>query len=178
MKIRTCWALIAATVLLTGAAWASITTDYDHDADFSNYKTYSWGHLETGDSIWDRRVKNAVDSQLAAKGWRQVESGGDVVVNAFGKTRREQDVHVSWSGLGRGPLWSPFGDTFGGATATRDTYDVGTLAVAMSDATSKNLIWRGVLSGTLSSRPDEDTKKLDKDVEKMFKHFPPRSSGK
>jgi len=170
-KIRTCWALIVATGLLT-TAWASVTTDYDHHVNFSNYKTYSWGQLETGNSLWDQRVKNAIDSQFAAKGWTQVPSGGDVVVNAFGKTRREQSVHVSWSGFDS-HLWGPFGD----ATATRDTYHVGTLVVEMSDATSNNVIWRGVLSDTLSSRPDKDTNKLDNGVREMFKHFPPDSGG-
>ena len=169
--IRTCWALIVATGLLT-TAWASVTTDYDHHVNFSNYKTYSWGQLETGNSLWDQRVKNAIDSQLAAKGWTQLPSEGDVVVNAFGKNRREQNVHVSWSGFDS-HLWGPFGD----ATPTRDTYHVGTLVVEMSDATSNNLIWRGVLSGTLSSRPDEDTNKLDNGVREMFKHFPPDSGG-
>jgi len=170
-KIRTCWALIVGTGLLT-TAWASVTTDYDHHANFSNYKTYSWGQLETGNSLWDQRVKNAIDSQLAAKGWTQLPSEGDVVVNAFGKNRREQNVHVSWSGFDS-HLWGPFGD----ATPTRDTYHVGTLVVEMSDATSNNLIWRGVLSGTLSSRPDKDTNKLDNGVREMFKHFPPDSGG-
>lgn len=169
--IRTCWALIVATGLLT-TAWASVTTDYDHHVNFSNYKTYSWGQLETGNSLWDQRVKNAIDSQLAAKGWTQLPSEGDVVVNAFGKNRREQNVHVSWSGFDS-HLWGPFGD----ATPTRDTYHVGTLVVEMSDATSNNLIWRGVLSGTLSSRPDKDTNKLDNGVREMFKHFPPDSGG-
>jgi Domain of unknown function (DUF4136) len=172
VKIRTCWALIVVTVLLTGTAWTSVTTDYDHHANFSDYKTYSWGQLDTGNSLWDQRVKNAVDGQLATKGWTQLPSEGDVVVNAFGKTRREQNVHGSWSGFDS-HLWGPFGD----ATPTRDTYHVGTLVVEMSDATSNNLIWRGVLSGTLSSKPDKDTNKLDNGVREMFKHFPPDSGG-
>ena len=165
--------LILACTLLTATAWATMTSDYDHNVNFANYKTYSWGYLETGNSIWDQRVKNAIDSQLSAKGWTQVPSGGDVVVNAFGKARREQNVHVSWSGFDS-HLWGPFGD----ATAIRDTYHVGTLVVEMSDPTSNNLIWRGVLSGTLSHKPDKDTRKLDNDVREMFKHFPPESSGK
>jgi len=49
---------------------------------------------------------------------------------------------------------------------------VGTLVVDMLDANTKNLIWRGVASDTLSNNNDKNTKKLDKDVEKMFQHFP------
>jgi len=39
--IRTLWRLIAATVVLIGVAGADVMTDYDHTANFSNYKTYS-----------------------------------------------------------------------------------------------------------------------------------------
>jgi hypothetical protein len=59
--------------------YASVTTDHDHHVNFSFYKTYSWGHLRTPDSMWDARVKDAIDSQLVAKGWREVPSGGDVI---------------------------------------------------------------------------------------------------
>jgi uncharacterized protein DUF4136 len=178
MKIRTCWALIVATVLLTATAGATIITDYDHHANFSNYKTYSWGRVETANSIWDQRVKNAIDSQLVAKGWRQVESGGNVVVNAIGITRVEQEVHVTASGWGGG--WGPWGalgggPAFGDATGTKDTYAVGTLIVEIRDATSKNMVWWSLSDKSLPTKSDKAAKNLDKDVEKMFKHFPPNS---
>jgi hypothetical protein len=170
MKIQPRWVLMSASLLLAAAAaWASISTDYDHNANFANYKTYSWGKLETANSIWDQRVKNAVDSQLAAKGWTQVPTGGDVVVNTFGKTRDEQTLNTFYDGF-PGRRWGGFGE----ATTTVDTYKVGTLVVDMFDAKSNNLIWRAVSSDTLSSNPDKNTKKLDGDVRNMFKHFPPK----
>jgi hypothetical protein len=46
----------------------------------------------------------------------------------------------------------------------------------MFDGKSKDLIWRGKVSSDLSSNPDKNTKKLYKDVQKMFKNFPPRAS--
>ncbi len=167
MKIRTCWAVIVATVLLTGVAWASITTDYDHHVNFSDYKTYSWGRLKTPDSMWDQRVKNAVDSQLVANGWTQVPSGGDVIVEAIAIAHLERQGNVTWNGMGP---WG--GGAFGTATATPSTYPVGSLVIQMFDAKSNNLIWRGMSSDTLSEKSKKDTKQLDKDVEKMFKHFP------
>jgi hypothetical protein len=35
------------------------------------------------------------------------------------------------------------------------------------------LVWRGIATSDLSGNPDKNTKNLDKDVEKMFKKFPP-----
>ena len=174
MKLHTRSTLLTAFVLLiAAAAWASISTDYDHNVNFANFKTYSWGKVETANSIWDQRVKSAVDGQLAAKGWTLVPSGGDVVICAFGKTHPEKTLNTFYDGFGGGGWrWRGFGG-FGTSTTTVDTYNVGTLVVDMLDPNTKSLIWRGSSSDTLSSNPEKNTKKLDSDVHKMFEHFPP-----
>src|SRR5205823_3128973 len=66
-----------------------------------------------------------------------------------------------------------WGGGFGDATTTVDNYKVGTLVVDLFDANSKNLIWRGSASDTLSDKSDKNIKELDKGVQKMFAHFPP-----
>ena len=61
---------------LSGSALGqNVQTDFDHQADFSQYKTYSWQTIKTRDSLWDARIKNAVNTQLAAKGLTQVDCG-------------------------------------------------------------------------------------------------------
>ena len=82
-------------------------------------------------------------------------------------------MNTFYDGFGGGWYWRGFGG-FGEATTTVDTYRVGTLVVDMFDASTKNLIWRGVSSDTLSSNPEKNTKKLDENVHKMFEHFPPK----
>jgi len=42
------------------------------------------------------------------------------------------------------------------------------------DAHNKQLIWRGVSEETLANKPEKNEKKLDKAVDKMFDHFPPK----
>jgi hypothetical protein len=60
---------------LSGSALGqNIQTDFDHQADFSQYKTYSWQTIKA-DSLWDARIKSAVNAQLAAKGLTQVDNG-------------------------------------------------------------------------------------------------------
>ncbi len=173
MRVQARWTLLSIALLAAVAAWASITTDYDHSVSFANFKTYSWGKVETANSLWDERVKSAVDSALTAKGWNQVASGGDVIVNAFGKTKSEHTIDTFYDGFGGGGWrWRGFGG-FGESTTTVDTYQVGTLVVDMFDPNSKNLIWRGVASDTLSGSPEKNTKKLDGEVHKLFEHFPP-----
>ena len=68
MKNQIRFPISVAIVLVLGAvAFAQqIKVDYDHHADFSQFKTYSWAKVETPDTLWDQRVKDAVDRTLAA----------------------------------------------------------------------------------------------------------------
>jgi hypothetical protein len=50
---------------------------------------------------------------------------------------------------------------------------VGTLTVDLFDPKSKKLVWQGVATDTLSHKPEKRTKEFDKEIEKMFKDFPP-----
>jgi hypothetical protein len=170
MKVQKRFALSLATVLLTAVtAWAGVSTDYDHHVDFAHYKTYSWGKIQTANGLWDDRVKDAIASQLSAKGWTEVPSGGDVVIAARDAIHNQQQLNTFYDGFG-GRRW--FGG-MGMSTTTVDNYKVGTLIVEMFDGQSKNLIWRGAVSDTLSNNQDKNIKSLDKNVQKMFGHFPP-----
>jgi hypothetical protein len=61
---------------MSGPAFGQkIQTDFDHQADFSQYKTYTWQTIKAADSFWDARIKNAINVQLASKGWTQVDNG-------------------------------------------------------------------------------------------------------
>ena len=171
MKLQKRFALSLAGLLLTAVTtWAGVTTDYDHNANFAQYKTYSWGKIQTANGLWDERVKDAVAARLAAKGLTEVPSGGDVVVGARDAIHDQQQLNTFYDGFG-GRRW--FGG-MGMATTTVENYKVGTLIVELFDGQSKNLIWRGAASNTLSGNPDKNVKSLDKNVQKMFEHFPPQ----
>ena len=165
------------SLMMLGAAFAQhIQTDFDHQANFSQYKTYSWQQIKAADSLWDSRIKNAVDAQLAAKGWTQVDSGGDVAVVAIKTTQTKRSLQTFYDGFGGGWGWRRFGGGgFGESTTTEQDYKEGTLVVDLFDAKTKQLIWRGSAEDTLSSKAEKNEKNLDKGVEKMFKDFPPGS---
>lgn len=154
---------------------ANISTDYDHAADFSRYKTYSWMKVQARNSLWQDRITRNVEAQLAARGLTKVESGGDASVAAFGSTHEERALETFYSGFGGGWRWRGFGD--GIATTNVNITKVGTLMVDVFDSQTKKLIWRGSSSNTLSGKAEKNEKKLEKDVTEMFKHFPmePRS---
>ena len=171
MKVRNRLAVSFAALLLTAvSAWAGINTDYDHNINFAQYKTYSWGKIQTVNGLWDARVKDAVASQLAAKGLTEVPSGGDVVIAARDAIHNQQELNTFYDGFGGRRRFGGFGT----ATTTVDTIKVGTLLVEMFDGHSKNLIWQASATGTLSNNSDKNINSLDKNVQKMFGHFPPQ----
>jgi len=161
-----------------GTAFAQqVKTDFDHQANFSQYKTYSWQAIKPSNSLWDARIKNAVDAQLAAKGWTQVPSGGDVAIVAIKTTQTQRSLQTFYDGFGGGWGWRRFGSGgFGESTTTEQDYKEGTLVIDMYDGKTKQLIWRSTAEDMLSNKADKNEKNLDKGVAKMFKKFPPDSA--
>ncbi len=172
--------LAFAGLSLAGACllFASVNTDYDKNANFAKFHSYSWIDVKAGDPLWVDRIKSAVDSQLSAKGWQKMPSGGDASISAFGSTKNQQTLNTFYDGLGGGWGWRRgWGGGMSESTTTVENTPVGTLVVDVFDSGTKKLVWRGTASDTLSNKPDKNDKKLDKDVADMFKKFPPNSKG-
>ncbi len=142
-------------VLATVSFAQQVKTDYDHSANFGQYKTYSWEKVQTNDPLLVDRIKAAVNSTLAAKGWTLVPSGGDVEVFAIETTQNQQTLDTFYNGFGGGRRWGGFGN----ATTTVESYKVGSLVVDLFDAKTEKLIWRSSSSDTLSDNADKNTKR-------------------
>lgn len=171
--------LLPVALGLAGAIYAAVTTDYDHHADFAKYHTYSWIGVRAGNSLWQERIQSAVDSALSAHGWQRTDSGGDAGVSAFGRTREQDTIETFYDGF---PGWGWRAAWWGGGVGVATTQvvpqRVGDLTVDVFDGGTKQLIWRGEASESISSHnPDKNDKKLDHTVDDMFKHFPPRAKG-
>jgi hypothetical protein len=173
MKLqRVVFVLIGMMLLLAGRSSAQdVKTDYDRNANFVQYKTYSWEQIKTRDPLMVDRIKSAVSGALAAKGFMEVPSGGDLSLVAMETTKNQQSLDTFYNGFGGGWRWGGFGD----ATTTTETYKVGTLVVDLFDTNTKQLVWRGSASDTLSTKSEKNIDNLDKGVEKMFKKFPPEA---
>src|ERR1700738_2845273 len=95
--------LVGTMFLLAGKSSAQqVKTDYDHEANFGQYKTYSWEQVKTKDALDVDRIKSAVNAELAAKGWTQVDSGGDISIVAMEITREQQTLNTFYDGFGGG----------------------------------------------------------------------------
>jgi hypothetical protein len=82
-----------------------VKTDYDRNANFGQYKSYSWERVQTADPLVVDRIKSAVNGALAAKGFTEVPSGGDFSVVAMGTTQNQQTLDTVFNNFGGGWRW-------------------------------------------------------------------------
>jgi len=163
-----------------GCATIHVSTDYNHATDFATYHTYSWLRVKAGNSLWANRIQADVNSQLAAKGWTEVPSGGQAAVAAFGSTREQPSLETFYDGFGPGFggwYWRGWGYDTGIATTQVVYTPVGTLVVDIFNNSSRKLIWRGVAHRALNTNPAKNEVQLQKAVRDIFANFPPPSAG-
>jgi hypothetical protein len=162
-------ALFTATLALAD----KVTSDYNHQVDFSKYKTFMWVQPpETQDPFMRERIMDAINSQLTVRGLCQVKQGADLAIGANFATEEKQVWETYYSGGG----WGWDGGS-GWSTTEEKTYQVGTLTVDLFDGKSKQVVWQGIATDTLSRHPDKRTKDANKSIEKMFRDFPAYDMG-
>lgn len=156
------WIPLATIALIAGCASARVTTDWDREAKFSGFKTYSWSENAQmrslqQNSLFDKRLRAAVGRQLGAKGLHEVESGGDMLVAYHAGVAAKTDFQQT--------------GYFGRKVSVRQ-YKEGTLVLDILDGRNKQLVWRGTAAGEVT-KPGGSSEQLDKAVQKMFADFPP-----
>ncbi len=176
MKLRSLAATIFFLFLANGFATVSVQQDYDTKADFGALKSYAWMKIPTSQELGDitvKRVKNAVDEQLALKGFVISEDDPDFTIALHGKIQNKVDV-VDW-----GYSYGRYDRYYRGYGGTRriDTYEYeeGTLLIDFVDTDSGSLIWRGSGTGVLdpSASPEKREKRVKDAVVKILAKFPP-----
>jgi len=159
----------ACACAISTAAWAQKTSaDYDKDVDFSKFRSYCWIDGDSAQNpLMHKRIVNAIDGQLAAKGWTKMDAGADAAPNAIVVYYAAIEAERQLNTWGSGPRWSGFG------TANIETILTGQLVVDVYDASTRQLVWRGYASDTVSDNPEKNEKRLNEAVAKLFKQFPP-----
>jgi len=166
--------LVAAALALVACNPIYVSHDYDRDADFASYRTYSWMPFDVSgpadarqaqqqSPLMHKRTVSLVDEQLVKDGLtKKVEGDVDLWVTYYGES--EQQVQIRQR---RG--YDPLGTTV-------QHYEEGTLIIDLIDATTNKLVWRGIAEATLSDNPtaEEEAERLKDSIKKVFKKFPPK----
>lgn len=183
--------VIVLAALISGCSSMKISYDVDPQANFAGLKTYQWikePPIPTGDpridgnTILATRIQEAVDTGLAARGFRTVASDPDFLVAYHVSLDRRQSVQTLNRYYGYGPGWGyGYGASYrpgywAGAPETYVyEYEEGTLILDIVNPKNKELMWRGSAQDEVhfTSTPEKDQTRLDEAVHKMLLKFPP-----
>jgi hypothetical protein len=164
-------ALVVALMLVTAGMLAAQDVRYNSmpGADFSKYHTYKWVNIGGAhpDQIMDAEIKQAIDSQLAAKGMTKTDGDKAGLYIGYQTTVQQE---TQWDVEGS----RAFGMASGSWTSS--TISVGTLVLEMYDPARKQLVWTGSATNTIDTGSDHEKhmKKLDKAMAKLLKNYPPK----
>ena len=175
MKTLIIVALLALSSFTANAQKVKVVSD--PSADFSRYKTYAWDQGGMANPLIKQSIIAAVDVAMSEKGLRKVETDPDLIMSALAST--ESDLTAT------NPSWAPQLNSIAtGIPSSSQAWPVtkGTLLINMSDAKTRNEVWRGTATHTLENGPTGDRvrdaknveKPINKAVQKMFKKFPPK----
>ena len=170
-------------LLAAGCAGVEIGYDYDASADFGRLRSYAWlpgPQPETGDprldnTIIDSRIRSAVDTTLAARGYQKdLPSCADFLVAYHAGIDRELEIDTIDRYYGPGPGPRLRGPVMVTETVVRD-YDQGTLLLDVLEGRSRALLWRGSAQARLTRRasPAERKARVDDAVARLLAKFPP-----
>ncbi len=181
-------ALVLALLACTVTQGQDVRTNSMPGTDFSKYHTYAWVDEVKGvprvggqpDQILDAQVKQAVDSQMAAKGLTKAGDGdkADLLLGYQLVIDREKQINGfanGWGGYG----WGPWGGGLDSFSASTSTINIGTFVLGMYDPAAKKLVWIGAAQHTIepSKKQKKNQERLNKGAQKLLKNFPP-SPGK
>jgi hypothetical protein len=159
-------------------------SDYDSRNDFSRYLSFAWinddpliapaGSTERVSPLNRRRIVEAIESQLAAQGFRKVsdEASADFIVSYTVGSRDRIDVQ-SYPVRFRG-AWG-WGWTYVGRDADVSTYREGTLAIDVFDGRTNQPVWHGWATKRITERDVANAaEQIPVAVAAILEKFPPR----
>ncbi|MDH3673038.1 MAG: DUF4136 domain-containing protein [Gammaproteobacteria bacterium] len=171
---------------LSGCSTMQISSDYDASTNFAGLKTYNWipGPQKVSgdpkiDPFIEKRVRDAVDNQLAAQGYDKRSSGTPDFLVGF-HVALEKKLAVStmneYYGVVVGPRWHHSTPRWYGSETYVYDYDEGSLILDIIEAGSRKLIWRGFALARVdtTASAERKTKRINEAVERILAQFPPK----
>jgi Domain of unknown function (DUF4136) len=178
--IRIFFVLFVIGFTVSCASVYDVKYDYDQQANFADLKTYDWMPVpeKSGiNSLVVERVRNAVNTELKAKGLMMSSNNPDfLIAEHLGK---KDKVQVTDWGYGYGPYGGYWGGYWGpGGGVSSYEYEEGSLILDFVDAKSKKLIWRGAAKAEVQNlnTPEKSEKVINEAVKEILKKYPPSSS--
>lgn len=173
--------LLLATLLTACASGPKITANGDPTVDLVSYRTYQFAKPLATDrpdgatSLVSTYLTQATQREMSARGYREVETLPDLVINFYLNTKEKIQARTSPStgayyGYRRGyyGVWGGYG-----AETTVTQYTEGTLHVDLVDARRNRLVWEGIAQGRIPSDVRETLQERASNViSEIFARYP------
>lgn len=161
-----------------------VTSEYDKNADFSKYKTFSIYHLQTVGNISEAnadRIYKAIKSEMASKGltFKEATEEADVLVNAVSVVQDKVETTQYTTYYGYGGLYRPYA-YWGGPVVANSTYDSrtyksGTFTIDVVDNKTNKMVWQGIgKAEEIDPAPNSPQDRINGGVAKILASYPPK----
>jgi hypothetical protein len=175
---RTGLNIVLVVTLLFSIAGCAVT-DVDRSVDFSRYKTFAWGPSEIKtdnpkykSDLINKNIKATVEDEFAKKGITRNTKDPDFLISYNTYTEEKESVSGGSPFYGGAYPFYPmrfyryrWGFPYGMYNPPRTySYTEGTLIIDITDRATKEVIWRGTVTGNV-----DNTKKLQRQIQKGIK---------
>lgn len=199
MKLKTPsvsrWQLLTTVVtlsLLVGACATVKTGSHrDDNASFSQYRSFSWisddplivgaGGGPAISALTKKKIVVAVEDELRRKGFVQAanRNNADFVLSYTVGTRERIEASSYPSPYQGAWGWHLYGRYYYDTEVVHRMYTEGTLGIDVFDGKSKQPVWHGWATKTISSSDRRDpTAAINESVRAIFSDFPPPPGAK
>jgi hypothetical protein len=178
---------IIAGLLLIAAGCA--VTDFDRSADFSRYRTYAWGKAEVDvknpvhdSKLINKNIKATVENEFAKRGITRNDRSPDFLISYHTYTeQKERTTGGNYYGYPFSlfrfyPYGFGWGIPYGLQTPPRmETVTEGTLIIDVTDSKTKDLVWRGTVTGTVDNVSGLQ-RQIRKGIKAILKKYPVKTN--
>ena len=170
--------LIAFATILTSCNSIRVSSDYNEEINFTEFKTYAFSKsgidkVEIND-IDKKRILRAIDVELYNKGYRKSSIEPDFLINFFTKTNKKIDYYPSNNYYGYAVPYGGMGHYASSWYLNSFSYNEGVLFVDIIERNKNELVWQGIGKGYIyNDKPDNKNEKIKAMVNKILLQFPP-----
>ena len=163
-------------VILFSCNSTKISSDYDRNANFSEYKTFGFTKASEklpANELVRNRVFNAIRNNLKSKGLSESDTP-NILIDLGLKTKDKKKYTTNNVGLSGfyGKRWR-IGTGVSKSFTKEKEYTEGTLVINLIDAQKDKLLWMGSASGVINGKAIEE-ENLANTINKILASFPPQ----
>ncbi len=165
---------IVIITFLFGCSSLNVTTTVSERADFFTYRTFNWLPMKQAlpleeaqpEEIW-RIAKESIEKGMIQHGFEHFASTDVDFFLTFQLVDQEKIRGVTLNRLAYKPLWGNYGTQ----SLSTQYYTKGSMIVDIIDGKTKEMVWRGTVTGVVGDDPHEIKNKLREAADILAEEF-------